>query len=440
MQGRSQLNLLSAEGVAVRDAILAPGHGRVDYLLYVGTRAAGVIEAKPAGRSLSGGEWQYAMYATGLSEATRARDHRVGSPPVRVRGQRLRDPLHEWLRSRTPRASTVLLPEAVLAQPDRSGGGSGPRRADVAREGAGHAALGRVRPPTGPGHGGRGRRAGARRAAVRPQPGPDGDGSGKTFTAVTLAYRLLRYGGFGRVLFLVDRNNLADQTLREFRWHLERDDVAVLERGLVAQFLTGEYSVSRFVAHCHEIVKQFDRRRCARQGAAGKGVHPGDLAAGPHAPGRRRTRSGARRVLPRGRPRSNESAPTEERRRGLVEPGYAAHADGVEGRRLHVGHARRYEGGRRQAGGCRHDAADRPRDERTESDRWHSFEYDELIARDKANLDITWLRDESLEDFDNLPASEVIAREIVEDLTAALAEFEAVAAALEARASSGPLR
>ena len=42
-----------------------------------------------------------------------------------------------------------------------------------------------------------------------------------------------------------------------------------------------------------------------------------------------------------------------------------------------------------------------------------------------------WLRDESLEDLDNLPAPDVLAREIVEDLSAALAEFEAVAAALE---------
>ena len=72
------------------------------------------------------------------------------------------------------------------------------------------------------------------------------------------------------------------------------------------------------------------------------------------------------------------------------------------------------------------------RDERVESERWKSFTYDDLIARDKANLDITWLRDASLEDMDNLPAPEVIAREIVEDLTAALAEFEAVATALEA--------
>lgn len=74
----------------------------------------------------------------------------------------------------------------------------------------------------------------------------------------------------------------------------------------------------------------------------------------------------------------------------------------------------------------------RPRDERVETERFHSFGYGELVARDKANLDITWLRDDSLEDLDNLPAPEVIAREIVEDLTAALAEFEAVAAALEA--------
>jgi type I restriction enzyme M protein len=75
------------------------------------------------------------------------------------------------------------------------------------------------------------------------------------------------------------------------------------------------------------------------------------------------------------------------------------------------------------------------RDERTPSERWRSFSYDELITRDKVNLDITWLRDESLEDADNLPAPDIIAREIVEELTAALAEFESVAAALEARAS-----
>jgi len=79
----------------------------------------------------------------------------------------------------------------------------------------------------------------------------------------------------------------------------------------------------------------------------------------------------------------------------------------------------------------------RDRSARVETERFHSFGYEELVAREKANLDVTWLRDESLEDLDNLPAPEVIAREIVEDLTAALAEFEAVAAALEASADDG---
>jgi type I restriction enzyme M protein len=70
-------------------------------------------------------------------------------------------------------------------------------------------------------------------------------------------------------------------------------------------------------------------------------------------------------------------------------------------------------------------------EEREESERFKSFTYDELIARDKVNLDITWLRDESLEDLDNLQPPEIIAREIVDDLTAALVEFGAVADLLE---------
>ena len=49
-------------------------------------------------------------------------------------------------------------------------------------------------------------------------------GAGKTYTAVTTAYRLLKHGGFNRVLFLVDRNNLADQTLAEFQNYRTPDD------------------------------------------------------------------------------------------------------------------------------------------------------------------------------------------------------------------------
>lgn len=59
--------------------------------------------------------------------------------------------------------------------------------------------------------------------------------------------------------------------------------------------------------------------------------------------------------------------------------------------------------------------------------RWRAYSYDELVARDKTSLDIFWLKDESLADSDNLPAPGVIAREIVEDLQAALAQFRLIA-------------
>jgi type I restriction enzyme M protein len=59
--------------------------------------------------------------------------------------------------------------------------------------------------------------------------------------------------------------------------------------------------------------------------------------------------------------------------------------------------------------------------------RWRAYTYDELIARDKASLDIFWLKDESLAESDNLPAPEVIAQEIVEDLEAALEQFRLIA-------------
>ncbi|MNR23013.1 putative type I restriction enzymeP M protein [compost metagenome] len=62
--------------------------------------------------------------------------------------------------------------------------------------------------------------------------------------------------------------------------------------------------------------------------------------------------------------------------------------------------------------------------------RWREYRYEEIIARDKTNLDITWLKDESLEDTENLQPPAVIASEIVELLTAALEEFKSVEEAL----------
>lgn len=59
--------------------------------------------------------------------------------------------------------------------------------------------------------------------------------------------------------------------------------------------------------------------------------------------------------------------------------------------------------------------------------RWRAYAYDDLIARDKASLDIFWLKDESLEASNNLPDPDVIAQEIVDDLEAALEQFRLIA-------------
>ena len=64
--------------------------------------------------------------------------------------------------------------------------------------------------------------------------------------------------------------------------------------------------------------------------------------------------------------------------------------------------------------------------------RFKRFAVDELLKRDKLNLDITWLKDDSLDDIDSLPSPDVIAAEIVENLQAALEQFLAVADALAA--------
>jgi type I restriction enzyme M protein len=67
------------------------------------------------------------------------------------------------------------------------------------------------------------------------------------------------------------------------------------------------------------------------------------------------------------------------------------------------------------------------RHKRKETERFHAFAYDDVVKRDKASLDIFWLKDDSLEDAANLPAPDVIAAEIVEDLQAALDEFALIA-------------
>lgn len=63
--------------------------------------------------------------------------------------------------------------------------------------------------------------------------------------------------------------------------------------------------------------------------------------------------------------------------------------------------------------------------------RWRKFSFDQIIARDKTNLDIFWLKDKSLADLDNLPEPDELAGEIIENLEAGLNSFREIAAALQ---------
>lgn len=76
------------------------------------------------------------------------------------------------------------------------------------------------------------------------------------------------------------------------------------------------------------------------------------------------------------------------------------------------------------------------RHQRHETERFKAFSYDDLLKRDKVNLDIFWLKDESLEDSANLPAPEIIAAEITDDLQAALEQFATIAEDLKSNVDS----
>ena len=70
------------------------------------------------------------------------------------------------------------------------------------------------------------------------------------------------------------------------------------------------------------------------------------------------------------------------------------------------------------------------RHQRTPTERFRFYSYDELIARDKTSLDLFWLKDDSLDNLDDLPAPDILQQEIIDHLEAALAAFRDVAAAL----------
>jgi type I restriction enzyme R subunit len=218
VQDKKDLNLFAAEGVACREAVMKTGHGRADYLLYVDKQVVGVIEAKPEGTTLSGIEWQSAMYATGLPPEAQLRSVTIdGRLPFVFEASGTETHFTNGYDPH-PRARRLF---------------NFPKPSTLAK-----AIRDAEQDPDNP----------TWRAKVRNLPPPDeapmrpaqitaihgieksitdqhfdrslvqmATGAGKTFTAVTESYRLLKHGGFRRILFLVDRNNLAEQTLTEFQ-------------------------------------------------------------------------------------------------------------------------------------------------------------------------------------------------------------------------------
>lgn len=217
VQDAARTNLFAAQGVAVREVTMKPGHGRADYLLYVDKKAVGVIEAKPVGTTLAGVEWQSAMYASGLPDDVLKRAVTVAGrlpfvvestgsesqftcgfdPEPRARrvfaiptpqhlGQIVRDAA-ENLEAPTWRAKVRHMPalDTTSLRPAQIDAVRGLERALAEQR--------------------------FDRSLIQMA-----TGAGKTYTAITACYRLLAFGGFRRILFLVDRNNLADQALGEF--------------------------------------------------------------------------------------------------------------------------------------------------------------------------------------------------------------------------------
>src|SRR3989449_8901442 len=136
VQDADSVNLAAAQGVAVREFILKPPHGRVDYLLFVDRRPVGTIEAKPTGTTLTGVEEQSARYAAGLPDTLpapiRPLPFAYESTGVETRFTNTADPeprsrpifwfhqpetLARWVREITERPEAPTLSHRLLAMP-----------------------------------------------------------------------------------------------------------------------------------------------------------------------------------------------------------------------------------------------------------------------------------------------------------------------------------
>lgn len=214
IQNRDAIDLFVSSGVAVREYQLTTGPA--DYLLFVNQKVVGVIEAKKVGETLSGYEAQSERYSDGLPPQLKA-PHKplpflyVSTGPEtwftcnfdpvprsrRVFAFHRPDILAEWMKD----ADHGLRWRLGNAYPPIIERGLWKAQIQAIRNIEASLAEGKDR------------------ALIQMA-----TGSGKTYTAVSYVYRMLKFGRVRRVLFLVDRNNLARQTLAEFQNYDTPDD------------------------------------------------------------------------------------------------------------------------------------------------------------------------------------------------------------------------
>ncbi len=220
VQHRDQLNLGATRGVAVREFALKTGYA--DYLLFVDRRAIGAVEAKAVGTTLSGVEAQSEKYSVGLDPVPPA----WHSPlPFLYESTGIETYFTNGLdpEPRSRRVFAFHKPE-TLAEWAREGLGDGRNPPSTLRSRM------RQMPPLitkdlwrpqieAITHLEQSFAADRPRALIQMA-----TGSGKTFTAVNFVYRLVKHAKARRVLFLVDRNNLGKQALREFQSFVTPDD------------------------------------------------------------------------------------------------------------------------------------------------------------------------------------------------------------------------
>ena len=216
VQPAKEANIHAARGVALCNFPLKDGHGFADYMLYVDGKAAGVIEAKKQGFTLSGVEIQSDKYVRGLPDAlpawrrplpfayqsTGIETSFTNSLDLEPRARRTfafhkPDMLAEWINYAIP--STGEAPGSFLARlsmgmPTLKEEGLWPAQITAIKNL--EKSLAENRP----------------RSLIQMA-----TGSGKTYTAISFIYRFIKFAGARRVLFLVDRGNLGDQTLKEFQ-------------------------------------------------------------------------------------------------------------------------------------------------------------------------------------------------------------------------------